>query len=264
MAVEVQEARYEFYIPPKDNPKPICGQPPLRPVEPIFLHNYLHDVESLFWIGLHALFSTVPAMPTAAPPAPCKLQRQLFNRIFPHCLDGGPARRDLLVTGNFLEAAVDLPLDYQRALEQFVFLRPVLVFRYKQAYDGPNFPRHKNFDSVYSTEDPDVDLFSGFETVAEAAYSGDTQLLPDEDIDTPAPSRAISLREENSDNDDRAEDQSYVGISFESSGSEDDEEPPNKIRRKVENAKQKKKASRRGRAEESLESTRSAGKRKRS
>ncbi len=122
---------------------------------------------------------------------------------FPLCLDGGPARHDLLVTGNFLEAAVDLPPDYQRNLEQFVFLRLVLVFRYKQAYDELNFPQHKNFDSVNSTEDPDLNLISGFETVAEAAYSDDTQLLPDNDIDTPAPSRAMSLREENGDNDDQ-------------------------------------------------------------
>ncbi len=203
MAIEVQEARYEVYIPPKDNPKPIRGQPPLCPVEPIFLHNYLHDVESLFWIGLHTLFSTVPAVPTAVPPAPCKPQCQFLNCIFPYCLDGGPARHDLLVTGNFLEAAVDLPPDYQRNLEQFVFLRLVLVFRYKQAYDELNFPQHKNFDSVNSTEDPDLNLISGFETVAEAAYSGNTQLLPDDDIDTPAPSWAMSLREENGDNDDQ-------------------------------------------------------------
>ncbi len=120
-------------------------------------------------------------MPTATPPIPCKLQCQLFKHIFPYCLDGGPAHRDILVTGNFLEAAVDLPSDYQRALEQFVFLWLVLVFRSQQTYDGLNFPQYKNFDSFYSMEDPDVNVFFCFETVAGAAYSGDTQLLPDED-----------------------------------------------------------------------------------
>ncbi len=135
MAIEVQEACYKVYIPPKDNLKPIHGQPPLHPVEPIFLHNYLHNIESLFWIGLHTLFSTVPAASTTVPPAPCKPQRQFLNHIFPYCLDSGPACHDLLVTANFLEAAVDLPLDYQRNLEQFVFLWLVLVFRFKQAYN---------------------------------------------------------------------------------------------------------------------------------
>ncbi|KAK0499828.1 hypothetical protein EDD18DRAFT_1442434 [Armillaria luteobubalina] len=269
MAVEVQESRYEFYVPPKDNPKPVRGKPPPSRVEPIFLHNYLHDVESLFWVGLHTLFSTVPATPAGASPTLRKLQSKLFNRIFRHCLDGGPDRRDLLVTGNFLDAAVVLPLDYQKALEQTHFLQSVLVFKYKQAYDEPGFPQHENFNSVYSTEDSDVNLFSAFETVAEGAYNGDTQLLSDKVIDTPAPSRAMSLREDNDDDDDRAHDQSYVSIgseseSSESSGSEEDEEdeePPNKIRRKVGNATQKK-ASGRGRVEESLDSNRSAGKRK--
>ncbi|PBK84957.1 hypothetical protein ARMGADRAFT_1036669 [Armillaria gallica] len=107
--------------------------------------------------------------------------KMLFKHIFPYCLDGGPACHDILVTGNFLEAAVDLPSDYQRALEQFVFLQLVLVFRSQQTYDGLNFPQYKNFDSFYSMKDPDVNMFSGFETVAEAAYSSDTQLLPDKD-----------------------------------------------------------------------------------
>ncbi len=36
MAVEVEEVCYELYIPPKDNLKPIPGQPPLRPVNRYF------------------------------------------------------------------------------------------------------------------------------------------------------------------------------------------------------------------------------------
>ncbi|KAK0190451.1 hypothetical protein F5146DRAFT_1223342 [Armillaria mellea] len=260
MAIEAQQAHYVFYVSAQEDAEPdeLTQDPPT----PVFLHNYLHDVESLFWIGLHALFSTVPANYTEKQLAACELQHELFNLIFPHRLDGGPDRHHLFVSAEFDEPRKVLPAAYQPALEKFVFLRRILVYKYKYAYRQPNFPQHENFASVYSTQKPNLNLFLHFKQAVEAAYSGDTELLPDHDIEVTVPQRAPSFREENSDNDGHADDQTYIDHGSEYSDHEDDEEPPNKMRRKGGNAK-KKRVGGPGVAGESVGSAHSAGKRKR-
>ncbi|KAK0206729.1 hypothetical protein DFS33DRAFT_1316735 [Desarmillaria ectypa] len=258
MAVEVQDTQYKFFI--LEETKPVRGKPPQRPVKPIFLHNYLHDVESLFWIGLHALFSTVPATYTEAQLAECEPQRELFNSIFPHSLDGGSDRRRLFVFADFQDAEDVLPVEYRPAVEQFLYLRNALVYNYTKAYKKLDFPQHENFDAVYATDDPDVNLFFAFQAVADAAYNGDTQLLPDEDIGIIVPRRALVFREENDDNGDRADDETYVN---DGSDRSDGEEPPYKMRRKGGNAKQKVGSRGTSVVERSVGSAHSAGKRKR-
>ncbi|KAK0461953.1 uncharacterized protein EV420DRAFT_1330968 [Desarmillaria tabescens] len=256
MAVEVQETGYFFLA--VQNVK-VRGKTPRRP---IFLHNYLHHVESLFWVGLHALFSTIPTTYSEMHLTECGPQRQLFNSIFPHRLDGGLGRRHLFIEGDFQNAEDVLPVEYRPALEEFSCLGNALVNKYVAAYNKPNFPQHENFDSVYATGDPDDDLFSLFQAVADAAYNGDTQLLPVEGVGITVPPR-VPLFREKSDNGDRADDQTYVDNGSDLSDGVDDEEPPHKMRRKGRNAKQKVSSRSTSVVNGSVGSAQSAGKRKR-
>ncbi|KAK0226339.1 hypothetical protein IW262DRAFT_1457573 [Armillaria fumosa] len=230
MAVEVQDAAYLFFN--RNTLKNRASIP--------FLHNYLHDVESLFWIGFHALFSTVPAKYSKAQLALCLDQRILFNAFFPHRLEGSTQRCHFFIFDQRKDEAVKaLPKEYKSVVEALLSIQDLLVEHYVEVENLKGFPQHEQFKEVYGTE-PLGRLLASFEAAAKEAYSGDTQsLFPDKPIITTRPAQAPVYRE-TTDDGDRDDDQAYVSDELEGTESlTDDEEPPSKVRRKNGKAKER-------------------------
>ncbi len=262
MAVEVQATEYLF-IRHDDEPLPELEEPDAEKKGPLFLHNYLHDIESLFWIGSHALFSTVPAKYLRDRLTERDKQRDLFNVFFPHYLEGSSQRRLFFQHARYLNAEEVLPTEYKNTLQWLLRLRRVLVHHYGRVENLPDFPQHEHFSQVYGTDQRNSNLFIAFGAVAKEAYNGHTQpLLPDKAISIARARRALVSRELGDDGD-RDDDQTYIFDDLESS--EDDEEPPVKVRRK--NGKTKEKAAGSSHhtsfKQKSVEGTHSGGKRKR-
>ncbi|KAK0190698.1 hypothetical protein F5146DRAFT_1195064 [Armillaria mellea] len=149
-------------------------EPTAEDDEPPFLHNYLHDIESLFWMGFHALFSTIPATCLQDQLDRRNKQRDLFNAFFPHYLEGSRERRRFFVRGKFLTAKGVLPTEYKHAVQWLLNLRFILAYHYDQVEKFPNFPRHEHFDNVYATDMRNSSLFLAFDATMKAAYNGET------------------------------------------------------------------------------------------
>ncbi|PBL02809.1 hypothetical protein ARMGADRAFT_273017 [Armillaria gallica] len=236
MAVEVQDAAYLFLN------RSTLRNHASTPV----LHNYLHDVKSLFWIGIYALFSTVPAKYPKAQLALRVEQHKLFNALFPCHLEA-------------------LPTEYKSVVKVLLSIHEVLVDHYDKVENLKDFPQQEQFNQVYGTE-PLGGLLAPFEAGAKEAYSGDTQsLFSDDPIIITRPARAPIYRETTNDGD-RDDDQTYIFDELEQTeSSADDEEPPSKVQRK--NGKTKEKADGRSHHEslkqESVEGIHSGEKRKR-
>ncbi|PBK69877.1 hypothetical protein ARMSODRAFT_1018617 [Armillaria solidipes] len=262
MAIEVQDAAYLFLrtsSTPIFNSTYTLSGPDQVPV----VHNYLHDIESLFWIGFHALFSTVPAKYSKDELAQRVEQRTLFNAFFPHRLEGSAERRHFFALSMFRKETVKaLPTEYHPVLAVLLFIRAALVSNYEKLENLQDFPQHEQFNQVYGTEKPGG-LSTPFADAAKEAYNGDTQsVFPDEAI-IARPARALVYRE-TTDDGDRDDDQTYIFDELEQAAG-DDEEPPAKVRRK--NGKTKEKAAGRSHhgslKQESVEGTHSGEKRKR-
>ncbi len=257
MAVEVQDAAYLFL-----NRSTLCNH-----ASTPFLHSYLHDVESLFWIGFYALFSTVPAKYPKPQLALRVEQRRLFNAFFPRCLEGSAERRHFFVLEQFKDDTVKaLPTEYKSVVKVLLSIHEVLVDHYEKVENLKGFPQHEQFNQVYGTEQPGG-LLAPFEAATKEAYSGDTQsLFSDDPIIITRPVQAPVYRE-TTDDGDRDDEQTYIfDESEQTEGLADDEEPPSKMRRK--NGKTKEKAAGRSHhwslKQESVEGTHSGEKRKRS
>ncbi|KAG7449398.1 uncharacterized protein BT62DRAFT_929364 [Guyanagaster necrorhizus] len=266
MSVEVQETRYLFAR--TKHLLPEFGGPVSEQDMAPFLHNYLHDIESLFWIGFHSLFSTTPAIYTKKELAQRDRQRQLFNAFFPHCLEGGFDRRHLFQFAEFQDTKEALPAEYRPSIKWLIHIRFILAYHYDKVENLPDFPRHEHFNKVYSTEQRNSNLFLAFEAAAEAAYSGGIQLLLPDEADKPISinqPQGVLVFGENSAEGDRDDDQMYVDDSLEHSGHQNDREPPYKMQRKSGRAKQRKlNGYAQSIEQESPEGIHSTGKRKRS
>ncbi|KAK0194219.1 hypothetical protein F5146DRAFT_1184019 [Armillaria mellea] len=264
MAVEVQATDYIFL--PRQPLLPGLDDHTLQRPRPPFLHNYLHDIESLFWIGFHSLFSSVPATYPRDQLARRDEQRELFNDLFPHSLEGSHDRRSLFVDAQLLDATENaLPNEYIDVVRRLLRIRSVLTYHYNEVENLPEFPLHEHFNNVYSTQQPTSDLFFAFEAAMEAAYTGKTQpLLPDDALRIKRRRRVLGSRESGDDGD-RDDNQMYMFDDLEQAkGSEDGEEPPSKVRRKNGNTKEKATGSSHHTSkQESVKSTQSGGKRKR-
>ncbi|KAK0230527.1 hypothetical protein IW262DRAFT_1523034, partial [Armillaria fumosa] len=230
---------------------------------PVFAH-YLHDIESLFWIGLHSLFSTIPTTYLQDLPERRDKQYKLYNSFFPHYLPGCSERRRFIQRTDFQTTEEVLPDEYRDTMRRLLRIPYVLAYDYRQVENIPHFPRQEHFDNVYGTDQPKNDVFLAFEAVMNVAYNGETKLLlPHDPIRIKQLQRALTYREIN-DEGDRGDDQTYIFSDLgHAEGLEDDEEPPSKVRRK--NGKTKAAGSSHHTHRESVEGIHSmgSGKRKR-
>ncbi|PBK77621.1 hypothetical protein ARMSODRAFT_1010272 [Armillaria solidipes] len=113
MATEVQEEQYLFKAKVDFNgtefeSKLLFSNTDTAPHQP-FLHNFYHDVESPWWIGVHSLFITEPSTTERDQNARRK-QKVHLNNLFPHCASWSPKRR------NFLQAQASAYTDVTSCL----------------------------------------------------------------------------------------------------------------------------------------------------
>ena len=122
MAIEVQRNKY-WFRPLKNTPSFALPFDTIKRVQPriipqeqqTFLHNYLHDVEGLFWVAAWVLFYTHPvSRPLDASDLPrAKQQLRVADRIFPSTLDGSVDRVAFMMdAGDFSSKTSFLPEEY--------------------------------------------------------------------------------------------------------------------------------------------------------
>ena len=171
MAVEVQFHRYRFGVQP---PIQFSSKPVAKPQ---FLHNYLHDVEGLWWIMMYSLFSTRPALEAAPSPDDLKKRIAARNALFPLSLTESAVREHFMSNQAVKEKyLLTLPKSYLPLAQDMTNACWELVDQYANVR-AMNF-NHDSFKDVYSKLRP---FFEG------AKVSGVEDVLPLEELNRNAP-----------------------------------------------------------------------------
>ncbi|KAK0475131.1 hypothetical protein IW261DRAFT_1647127 [Armillaria novae-zelandiae] len=159
MAMEVQCKRYLFKpMQIADKAAAVsalasidCSNPFLNqqtvPVTP-FLHNFYHDAESLWWIGVHSLFTTEPSRVERGQDAR-RIQREHFDALFPHHAEGSGVRLNFLrmpVDADITGCLPDIFLPVARVLD---IIRGFLVTAYTSAEAQKDFPQYDHFAELF-------------------------------------------------------------------------------------------------------------------
>ncbi|KAK0440759.1 hypothetical protein EV421DRAFT_2036642 [Armillaria borealis] len=163
MAVEVQRKRYLFrqVQEPDDTTmalkfdsiglsNPFSAQQTVPVPHPaVFLHNFYHDAESLWWIGVHSLFTTEPSTVERGQDAQ-QIQRGHFNSLFPHHAMGSDARSDFLQDPNkYTKITQCLPDEFRDVTLALDVIRDALVAAYISAEAQTHFPRYDHFAKLF-------------------------------------------------------------------------------------------------------------------
>ncbi|KAK0470890.1 hypothetical protein IW261DRAFT_1671976 [Armillaria novae-zelandiae] len=132
-------------------------------------HNFLHDLESLWWIGEHALFSSVPA---SGKVPHVEQQVSSYKVLFPHSSGGSNARTMFLSTDQVHARRIaDLPVQYAKAARALSEARNFLEIHYTRLESEAIFPNveHSEFAPIYK-------LGSYFRIAYNDMYKNDTTL----------------------------------------------------------------------------------------
>ncbi len=137
-------------------------------------HNFLHDLESLWWIGEHALFSSVPASGKVP-----RIDQQVssYKILFPHSSGGSNTRTTFLSTHQVHARHIAfLPAQYAKAAKALSKARMFLESHYTRLEAEPNFPNveHSKFAPIY-------DLSSYFTSAHNLMYKDNTTLITSHD-----------------------------------------------------------------------------------
>ncbi|PBK71530.1 hypothetical protein ARMSODRAFT_1002646 [Armillaria solidipes] len=133
-------------------------------------HNFLHDLESLWWIGEHALFSSVPASGKVP-----YLQRQItsYKNLFPHSSAGNNSRTMFLSNKDVHDRHIaNLPREYTNAAKALSNARRFLENQYLRLEANPDFPHVERSDFA-----PIYGLRSYFESAEKLIYIYETMPL---------------------------------------------------------------------------------------
>ncbi|KAK0432348.1 uncharacterized protein EV420DRAFT_1490010 [Desarmillaria tabescens] len=161
MAVEVQDTQYLFKkmqgsdyatvfsrVESFSAQRVVVAPGPPRPRTP-FLHNFYHDVESLWWIGIHSFFTTEP-LAIERDQDTQQLQRESFNVLFAHYAEGSRARFTFLKEPEEYAAFTScLPDEFRPVAEELEFLRQLLYTAYISAEDQEHFPKYEHFPDPF-------------------------------------------------------------------------------------------------------------------
>ncbi|KAJ8083327.1 hypothetical protein PM082_009199 [Marasmius tenuissimus] len=143
MAVEVQVDDYVFG-PLLNIIADTSGQGPQ------FLHNYLHDVEGLWWIMMYSLFSTGPASETLPSPEGLNDRMAKRDQLFPALITDSVIRRDFMTNVKIRQRYVStLPQPYQALAANMAEALVQLVKLYWSA--DRDVLNHASFKDTYRT-----------------------------------------------------------------------------------------------------------------
>ncbi|THH28687.1 hypothetical protein EUX98_g5506 [Antrodiella citrinella] len=143
------------------------------------LHNYLHDIEGVWWIAIWILFYTVPlAIALSTIDTASQLpQEAVADELFPDNLHGSSQRTLFFTTFGAIEENINLlPQNYQPVMLLMAKAHRRLVKMYKKIED-PAFPerifKHDAFSSIYSK------MIVIFRRAARAARERDAVFISD-------------------------------------------------------------------------------------
>ncbi|KAL0061692.1 hypothetical protein AAF712_011500 [Marasmius tenuissimus] len=143
MAVEVQ---FNHYVLAPRQPIRTSRRAP----KPQFLHNYLHDVEGLWWIMMYSLFSTGPV--TEVLPSPQVLEHRIAKRdeLSPVSLTNDATRLFFMTDEDFYRPYVSgLPQPYQALAHNMTKALEELMDLYDSAHH--DILKHDSFKDVQRT-----------------------------------------------------------------------------------------------------------------
>ncbi|THH28515.1 hypothetical protein EUX98_g5678 [Antrodiella citrinella] len=169
MAVEIQSKMLNF----------VKYGPDYSEVADNVIHNYVHDAESIWWISLHALFSTVPSSDLIDAGA---IQKQLtaVHDIFPSSIRGSLPRALFFTTEQYLPLTRrNLPPAYIPVVSKMSDTRTILHDIYRNINDM-NFP-DRRFDHQMFAELHDR-LAPFFDSAAQVAIE-DVTFLADRQLE---------------------------------------------------------------------------------
>ncbi len=116
--------------------------------KPPFLHNFYHDAESLWWIGVHSLFTTEPSGVERDQDSRQK-QRGHFNTLFPHYAEGSGVRLDFLGEPVAADIIRCLPGEFRPVARVLDIIRNLLVAAYISAEAQKDFPQYDHFAKLF-------------------------------------------------------------------------------------------------------------------
>ncbi|KAK7042948.1 hypothetical protein VNI00_008685 [Paramarasmius palmivorus] len=166
IAVEVEQGLYSF-LPDDDNPSPDeveCFEStefPATDASATFRHNWLHDIESLFWIVVYRLFSTYPDGKLVTS---LRSNHETFHKLFL----SGQTRASFLANDQFRKTTLSqLPPEFHQEGQRIHNIGKALKAQYRKIEALPSFPRVKmDFGDVF-------DLFEQyFSKVLGVAFDG--------------------------------------------------------------------------------------------
>ncbi|KAL0062265.1 hypothetical protein AAF712_010834 [Marasmius tenuissimus] len=116
--------------------------------KPQFLHNYLHDVEGLWWIMLYSLFSTGPAWEALPSADDLKHRKARKNQLFPNLITDSVTRHKFMTNARVHEQYMSsMPRPFQ-ALAADMTNALVQLMKLHQ-YAGLDILDHDSFKDVY-------------------------------------------------------------------------------------------------------------------
>ncbi|KAK0245204.1 hypothetical protein EDD85DRAFT_963921 [Armillaria nabsnona] len=114
-----------------------------------FLHNFYHDAESLWWIGVHSLFTTEPSTMERDQDAQ-RIQEGHYNALFLHHAVWSDARSDFLQNPNkYTKVTQCLPHEFRDVTLMLDIIRDALVAAYISAEAQTHFPRYDHFAKLF-------------------------------------------------------------------------------------------------------------------
>ena len=132
MAVEVQSDEYLFQ--PRTNFREPTSASSSQPSTAIallpFLHNYLHDIEGLWWIGLWFLFNTYPSSRVAAimRSSQHSEHRHFADALFPDSIGGSNPRTHFRTNPQYHKRHLGtIPEEYSAAMSEMSGVLQVLT-----------------------------------------------------------------------------------------------------------------------------------------
>ncbi len=123
----------------------------------LFLHNFLHDVESIWWIGAHSLFPTLPlsSRATEATIAP----KNSFRDLLPRQATGLLRRSMFFEKQQYYDSFTDsLPEEYEHAAFLLGDCRMLMVDCYRSIEAEEDFPTPEHFAKFFNSDSFDIYL----------------------------------------------------------------------------------------------------------
>lgn len=135
-----------------------------------FRHHYLHDIESLWWIAIWALFKTRPKSLSQFK------QRESMEYIFPHSLNNTGLRLSFFINEAINERELEpLPEVFQESIKSVGLVRHLLLAFYarfqKLQFQWRSTDESEQLDPIYEA------VLAAFQVAAENAAK-DLEMIP--------------------------------------------------------------------------------------